>query len=98
MGLLGYQPVLVCFGRRIQCALNWSRLLGRDRAAYEVGFFSGKPLESCLGQPEILGQERFRRVAQPVGDAEGAELGKVTIVENQDEVAGLVPRQASEWG
>src|SRR5207237_7532288 len=48
--------------------------------------------ERRFRQAEILRQQRRRCVSDPVGDAEGAEFGEVTVVENQDEVTGLVAK------
>jgi hypothetical protein len=31
-------------------------------------------------------------MANPVADAEGSELGKITVVENENKMAGLVPQ------
>ena len=47
-------------------------------------------LEGFGWKPEILGQQPRWRKANPVADAEGAELGKVAVVEDEDEVARLV--------
>ncbi|ODS01198.1 hypothetical protein AUC68_12600 [Methyloceanibacter methanicus] len=45
--------------------------------------------EGRLGQTEILGQHIVRRVTQPIGDRERAELGEVAVVEHQDERAAV---------
>ncbi len=37
-------------------------------------------------------------MAEPVGDAERAELGKVAVVEDQNEVAGLVAQAGKRVG
>jgi len=51
-------------------------------------------LEQRLGQSEVLRQERLGDVAEPVGDAERAELGEIPVVEDQDEVTGLAAEAA----
>ncbi len=86
MGLLRQEPVHVRFWRRILCTLKRDRLSGRNWAADEVSFFLWVTFEGRLGQPEILGQQRFRCGAKPIRDAESAEFGKVAVVKNQNEI------------
>ena len=64
--------------------------LRRHRAAGEVDLVLGEAVEGRFGQAEVLRQERLRDVADPVGDAERAELREVAVVEDQDEVRRLV--------
>ena len=70
----------------------WSGVAGFSggSAAGEVDLVLREPVEGRLGQAEVLRQERLGRVADPVGDAERAELREVAVVEDQDEVRRLV--------
>ena len=54
----------------------------------------GKLSNADSGRPKFLASSGFRRVADPVGDAERAELGEVAVVEDQDEVGRLVAQAA----
>ena len=63
---------------------------GGTRPAGEVHLVLREPVERRFGQAEVLGQERLGGVADPVGDAEGAELREIAVVEDQDEVRRLV--------
>src|SRR5262249_46124472 len=58
----------------------------------KVDLFFRELLERRFGYAEVLGQEWFGRVADPVGDAEGAELGEVAVVEDENKVTGLVAK------
>jgi len=58
------------------------------RAKYTSSF--GNVANARFRQAEILRQQRRRRMSDPVGNAEGAEFGEVAVVEDQDEVTGLV--------
>src|SRR5208337_3233839 len=44
-----------------------------------------------FGQAEVLREEMFGRVADPVGDAECAKFREVSVVEDEDEMSRLVP-------
>jgi hypothetical protein len=47
-------------------------------------------IEGRFWEAEVLREQRLEGVGHPVGNAEGAELGEVAVVEDQDEVAWLV--------
>ena len=46
--------------------------------------------ESLSRHAKILGQEGLGDVTEPVGDAKGAKLREVPVVEDEDEMAGFV--------
>ena len=74
---------------------------GRGHRRAESGPWRNRPpsweaVEGRRGKPEILGEQLLRRVADPVGDAEGAELGEVAVVEDEDEVAGPVAERLDD--
>ena len=89
-GGLCEQLVLVRQGRQLPPLERDRRLLRRHRPAGEVDLVLGEAVEGRLGEAEVLRQERLGGVADPVGDAERAELGEVAVVEDQDEVGRLV--------
>jgi hypothetical protein len=71
----------------------WSVVFGfsggtEPRAKYTS--FVGKPSNVDSGDAEVFGQERLGGVADPVGDAEGAEVREMAVVEDEDEVRRLV--------
>src|SRR5580765_1264086 len=66
-------------------------LLRRNRAPSEVNLLAWKAVKRCLRQPKIFRQQRFGRVADPIGNAERAELGEITVVENQNEMCWFIP-------
>ena len=76
--------------RQLPALQRHRRLRRRQCAAREIHFLLRECRERCFGQAEILRQQRRRRMSDPVGDAEGAEFGEVAVVEDQDEVTGLV--------
>ena len=45
-----------------------------------------------FGQAEVFRQKRLGRVADPIADAERAELGEVAVVKNQNEMRRLIAR------
>ena len=55
---------------------------------------SGKLSNVDAGTPKFLASSGWRRVADPVADAERAELGEVAVVEDEDEVGRLVAEAA----
>ncbi len=89
-GALGEEPPLVGLRRQFLPLERRRRFLRGHRAAGEVHLFRRKPVECRLGDAEVFGQERLGGVADPVGDAEGAELREVAVIEDQDEVRRLV--------
>ncbi len=95
VGLLGQEPVFVRCRRRIQRTRHHGR---RDWATHEVGFLGRKSVEGLFGLSEVLGQQALRRVAQPVGDAESAELGKVAVIEDENEMTRFVAQAGEGMG
>ncbi len=88
VGALSEQLVAVGEGRRVQRA--WRRLLcnrRRHRARRDIDLLLGKVGEGRLRQIEGLGQHLWRRVAEPIADAERAELREIAVVEHQHEHA-----------
>ena len=79
-----------CASRRRFQPCSGRRLCSGGTRPRQVDLLFGKAVERRFRQAEVLGQQRLGRVADPVGDAERAELGEVAVVEDQDEVAGLV--------
>jgi hypothetical protein len=71
-------------------ASNRYLFVSGDRPPGDVHLVPGEADEGRLGEVEVLGREALGGVADPVGDAERAELGEVAIVEDQDKVARLV--------
>jgi hypothetical protein len=63
---------------------------GRNLALGEVDLFLRKTVEGRRRNAEVLGEQFFGRVADPVRDAEGAEFGEVAIVEDENKVARLI--------
>src|SRR6266436_9689253 len=91
MGRLGKHPKLVGLRWSNTRALQIFRyLLRRNRAAGEVNLPAWKTVKSRLRQTKIFRQQRFGRVADPIGDAERAELGKITVIENQNEMRRFI--------
>ena len=84
------QAILVRLRRQLPALQRHGRFGGRQLAAGEVDLLLRETVERRFGQAEVLRQQALGRVADPVGDAEGAELGEVAVVEDQDEVARLV--------
>jgi hypothetical protein len=67
------------------------RLRDRDhRTGLDVGLTLGEGVQGVLRQAEIERQHILRRDVDPIGDREGAVLREGAVVEQQDEVAGLV--------
>src|SRR5437868_5465614 len=66
--------------------------LRRNRAPREVNFRLWKSVKRRFLQAKIFRQQRFRHVADPIGDTERAELGEITIIENQNELCRLVAK------
>src|SRR5262249_6684950 len=64
--------------------------LAKSRIKAEVHLLPGQPVQGRLVDPEVLRQQRPGGASDPVGDAEGAELREVTVVEDQYEVTRLV--------
>ena len=69
-------------GRRVL----WKRR--RHRPGGDIDFLLGKIGEGRSRLAEIPGKHFGRRVAEPVGDREGAELGEIAVVEHEEEGAG----------
>ena len=89
MRLLRQQSVFVGRRRRRERSLQRHGIRGRHAAMDEVSLLGRDSLKGRDRLPEILGQKLLRGVAQPVGDTEGAELGEISVVENQDEMTRL---------
>src|SRR5580704_3670587 len=83
--------VLVRECRGIEALQRGRRRRRRHRAASEINLARGKLFEGRFGHAEVLRQKRLGSVAQPVRDAERAEFREVAVVEDQDEVARLIP-------
>ena len=62
----------------------------RDRPFGEIDLRFWEFFECARRYPKILREQPVRRMADPVGDAECSELGEIAVVENENEVAGLV--------
>src|SRR5437773_2268585 len=91
MGRLGKHPKLVGLRRSNPRTLQIFRyFLRRNRFSGEVNFLGWKTVKGRLSQPKIFRQQRFGRVTDPIGDAEGAELGKITVIENQNEMRRFI--------
>src|SRR6266403_684651 len=88
---LGKHPKFVGLRRSNTRTQIFRYLLRRNRAASEVNLLAWKTVKRSLRQSEIFRQQRSRRVADPIGDAERAELGEITVVENQNEMCRSVP-------
>src|SRR5205823_294973 len=95
MRLLRQQPIFVSGRRRRECPLQRHGVRGRYAAMDEVGLLGGYPLKDRRRLAEILGQKLLRGMSQPIGNAEGAELGEISVIENQNEVTRLFA-EASE--
>src|ERR1700704_5521298 len=89
MRWLRQQAIFVGFRRQLPTLQRRTGLSGRRLAAGKIHLVLWKTVERRLGQAKSLRQQRFWRVSDPIGDAEGAELGKVAVVEDQDEMAGF---------
>ncbi len=96
VGRLGEHAKLVRIGRRMEAVQIGRLLCGWNRTLGEINFTRWEPIERGLRQAEVLGQERLRRVAEPVADAERAKFGEVAVVEDQDEVRRLVAQAAED--
>jgi hypothetical protein len=57
-------------------------------AAGKIHFLLGEVIERRFSQAKGFRQQWLWRVPDPVGDAEGAEFGKIAVVEDQDEMTG----------
>ena len=77
------------FRRQLPALQRHRRFGGRRLAAGKIDLLLGETVERGFGQAERLRQQWLWRVSDPVGNAEGAEFGKVAVVEDQDEVTGL---------
>src|SRR5271157_2952498 len=92
MRLLIEHPVAMSIRRRCERPLMVRRdCLGGNRTTSAVNFLFGEAFESRFGQLEVLREEMFGRVADPVGDAECAKFREVAVVEDEDEMSRLVP-------
>ena len=80
---MGERPAIERAGRRIGGKRRRHRSLG------DVDLALGKIREGRRRHAEILRQHLGRRVADPIADAERAELRKVAVVEHQHEQAVL---------
>src|SRR5712671_1358555 len=89
MRWLRQQAILVGFRRQLPTLQRRTGLSGRRIAAGKIHLVLWKAVERRLGQAKSLREQRLWRMSDPVGDAEGAELGKVAVVEDQDEMAGF---------
>ncbi len=78
--------------RQLPALQRHRRLRGWRLAAGKIHFFLWEVVERRFRHAKVFRQQRFRDVPDPVGDAEGAELGKIAVVEDQDEMAGLVAK------
>ena len=87
---LRQQAISVRLRRQLPALQRHRRLRGWRLAAGKIHFFFWETVEGRLRHAEVLRQQRFRNVPDPVGDAEGAEFGKIAVVEDQNETAGLV--------
>ena len=77
--------------RRGLPSLQWHRRgHRRGLALREIDFFLGKIVKGRGRNAEVLRKKVFVRQADPVADAEGAEFGKVAVVENEDKMTRLV--------
>ena len=88
--VLRHHAVLVGERRLLPSLQRRSRDRGRDLAFGEIDLRLRKTVEGRGGHAEVLGEQRLRRMPDPVGNAEGAELGEVAVIEHEDEMAGLV--------
>ena len=88
--LLGKKTVFVRERGQFPALQRWSSKRRRNFALGEIDLLFGEAIEGRGGNAEILGQQLFRRVTNPVANTEGAEFGEITVVEHQDEVARLV--------
>ena len=94
MGRLGKHPKLVGLRRSNTRALQIFRcILRRNRSPGEVNFLGWKTVKRRLRQAKIFRQQRFGCVTDPIGDAEGAELGKITVIENQNEMRRFIAEE-----
>src|SRR5205085_11102277 len=64
--------------------------LRRNRAPREVNFRLWKSVKRRFLQAKIFRQQRFGHVADPIGDTKRAELGEITVIENQNELCRLI--------
>src|SRR4029077_18398032 len=95
-----FEHAVRCFRKHPKfVGLRWSNtralqifryLLRRNRAAGEVNLLPWKTVKRRLRQPKIFRQQRFGRVPDPIGDAEGAELGEITVIENQNKMRRFI--------
>src|SRR5262245_53497023 len=91
MWLLRQQPVFVRIRRQLERTLQRGRRFGgRNGAFREIHLLLWNSLERRLGKAQVLRQQRPGSVSQPVGDAERSELREIAVVEDEDEMAGLV--------
>src|SRR3954464_12505102 len=58
----------------------------RNRAGHDVRLAGGDPIKRCGADSERLGNHVSRQVSDPISAAEGGVLGKVTVVEDENEV------------
>src|SRR5207249_3822568 len=97
--------ITYCHSSALGCQCNSRSALGsRSRITPVIVVEIGNRVESTrhsrpplntpcgrLRQPKIFRKQRFGCVTDPIGDAEGAELGKITVVENQNEMCRFIP-------
>src|SRR5690606_37810997 len=76
--------------RRIPAPERLDRFLWRNFALAKIDLFGRKAFEGRYWQAEVRCQQLLGGVANPVADAEGAELGEVAVVKNQDEVTRFI--------
>jgi hypothetical protein len=85
---LRQKPVAMGERRRVQRAGSWIfRQWRRHRTFSDIDFMVGEVREGGDRHAEILGEYLMRRVPEPIGDRERAELGEVAVVEHEDEGA-----------
>lgn len=61
-----------------------------ERALEDVLFFLGDVVEDFGGEVEVLGEDGARGVVEPVGEEEGALLGKVAVVKDEEELGAVL--------
>jgi hypothetical protein len=65
-------------------------LLRRILAESEVRLSGREALKGALRESKIFRQQGFRRMADPIGDAERAEFREIAVIKDKNKMAGRV--------
>ena len=96
--LLGHQPVAVARGHRPRAGDPIRVERARHLRLEDVQLLLGDAGKRAVGHAEVLGQDLFRGVGQPVRDQERRLLAEIAVVEDEQELAAVALQSLDRVG